>query len=188
LHTRWVVSAWLFVLVLSLAFYSSGTDEVYAAQVTHLTLQVPAVVHIGDFVNMSAYLTDSSGNPIANGWITWYFNGQEEAAGLTSPSGYSGHSRGNWQSPLGTNTVSVTFNGTSNYQSSQAQAIVDVLPATTTNTQTGQTPSIPSGSTTIVQPITVQVEQIDALPLVLAIVAAGVIIAIAIIFASRMRK
>jgi len=176
------------ILLISVGGVSFLAQPVRATQMTHVTLQVPVIVHIGQWVNESALLTDSSGNPISNVWITWYFNGQEQAAVLTSPAGVSGHDVANWQSPLGSNTVSVIFNGTATYAPTETQVMLDVLPPSTTTTQTTQTQNLPSGSITTVQPVTIEVSQIDALPLALAIVAAGVIIAIGIVFASRLRR
>lgn len=116
-----------------------------AAQATTLVVQVPPTVHIGSWVNLSARLTLTNGNPIEGAWITWFVDGQEQAAGLTDSTGYARMALGNLHLSTGTHTVSAVSNATSTYSSAQAQAAITVLGASTT-TQTSQTTTSPTST------------------------------------------
>ena len=136
-------------MLLGVIVASSSIMVVSAAQATRLTLQVPSVVYAGDGVNMTALLTDASGSPIF-GWLTWYLNNAEIGEGLGTVI-----SLGRWPTVPGDYTIKVVFNGTSDYESTQAQAILTVLQATySLTTSSHQLTS----STNQGQPVTIQVQ------------------------------
>ena len=130
--------AGLLTLFLMVALLPTWVQSARAAQPTTLTLNGPSVIHNGDLVYETALLTDSNGQPIGNGWVTWFIDGQNMnmGGGFTNSTGYSVLEVSNWQTALGNNTVSVSFNGTASYEPSQAIEYVDVLPQLTTATTT----------------------------------------------------
>jgi hypothetical protein len=188
-----------------------------ATQATVLALYVPFSVYVGSQINMSITLTDAAGNNISGAWVNWYLNGHPTGGAYANagedfgniscsfsgilcnpPSGYSGQS-----SEIGTYTVEVTFNGTSDYAPAQAQALFTVLAASATTTQTSQTTtSSPSPQTVSLGnqtrtlgtiPTQRQSELVtglsnDALALSVAIVIAGIFISLGIFFGGRARK
>ncbi|HEV2120538.1 MAG TPA: hypothetical protein VGS11_10625 [Candidatus Bathyarchaeia archaeon] len=159
-----------------------------AAQATTLIVQVPPTVHIGSWVNLSARLTLTNGNPIEGGWITWYVDGQESAAGLTDSTGYARMALGNLHLSTGTHTVSAVSNATSAYASAQAQAAMTVLEASTT-TQTSQTTTLPSstGGNQVGSAPSAGLSE-DALAQSIAIVIAGVCVGLGVFFGSRTKR
>ncbi len=136
---RCMPNAMLLAFMLLVSFVSFQPQQVSAAQATHLSLTAPSSIHLGDEWSATAVLTDSSGNPVGGVWVTWYLDGQNQGSGITSADGSALFGVGGWQPPLGANSVSVSFNGTSNYLPSNASAVIDVLPEspTTYTTTTG---------------------------------------------------
>lgn len=136
---RLSMSAGLLALLLSAGLISAIAPSATAAQPTHLTLNAPPSIHSGDEWSATVLLTDSSGNPLGGLTVNWYLDGQFQAPGTTSADGSAFFGVGGWMPPLGENSISVTFNGTSDYLPSNATAIIDVLPAnpTTYTTTTG---------------------------------------------------
>ena len=117
----------LIAFALLLSFTPSPVQLANASQQTHLALSAPSTIHSGDEWSATATLTDSMGLPVAGAWVTWYLDGQEQGTGVTSSNGSSFFGVGNWQPPLGANTIGVSFNGTSSYLPSNATATIDVL-------------------------------------------------------------
>jgi hypothetical protein len=79
--------------------------------------------------------------------VNWYLDGQLYGNGTTSSNGSLLFGIGGWQPPLGDNTVSVSFSGTSSYLPSNATAVIDVLPPSPT------TYSTTTATTTITGPV-----------------------------------
>ena len=139
---RPALAAFLAVLLLS-GFVTPEVQPARAAQATHLALDAPSEIHSGDEWQATVVLTDSTGNPLGGLTVNWYLDGQFVQSGVTSSDGSTFLGVGGWLTPLGDNTVSVSFNGTGAYLPSNATAIIDVLPENpTTYTTTTATTTV----------------------------------------------
>ena len=157
------------------------------ALATRITLDVPSTMYAGTGMNMTASLTDLAGARIP-GWLTWYLNGAELGAGAGT-----GMSLQGWPKTPGTYAVTVTFNGTADYLPTQAQATFVVLevPASYTVTLTAppslSQPAESQSSASQASPVVV-VQQVDTIPIALAIIISGMIIASGIVIAAKARR
>ena len=154
---HWATAVFL-ALVLVSSFFTSQVQPASAAQPTHLSLNAPSSIHLGDQLVVTSILTDSTGTPLGGLWVSWYLDGQLYGNGTTSSDGSLLFGIGGWQPPLGDNTVSVSFSGTLSYLPSNATAVIDVLPqnpitySTTTATTTLSGPVVelsPSDGSTV---------------------------------------
>jgi len=134
-------TAVLIALTLVASLVSTLVQPVTAAQATHLSLDAPSSIHLGDELVVTTILTDSTGSPLGGLWVSWYLDGHLYGNGTTSSDGSLLFGIGGWQPPLGDNTVSVSFSGNSSYLPSNATAVIEVLPpsAVTYSTTTATT-------------------------------------------------